>query len=378
MPFYIHFEHFLAPHGVERYLWSSLRSNNADHKRIRAVVSRAFSERLLAAQEPLLLEHIALLIHKLRNHALGPTANPVDLVQWFNFITFDIVGDLGFGESFHCVENGVYHEWVGGVIAYLKMRTVSRVIGYFPSLKGLLLAMTPSYVKKKRTRMARWSADRVEKRIAMKTERPDFYTAILNKTGKNGLSNAELREIGLFLMFAGSETVSLIGSYLEEKDMSIASLSVNETLNAILDETLRLFPPIPSHLWRKVPKGGSEICGRFVPENVTVGLCPYAVQRREDYFPNADRFQPERWMDKQARSNNNVKAFNPFSLGSRNCIGQSLAYAEMRLIVAHFLWNFDLLPIEDHTWMDRCKSHTAWAKPPLMAKFDQRATTTPA
>ncbi|KAL8819773.1 MAG: hypothetical protein Q9223_001872 [Gallowayella weberi] len=283
--------------GVGRYLWSSLRSNNADHKRIRAVVSRAFSERLLAAQEPLLLEHVALLIHKFRNHALGPTANPIDLAQWFNFITFDILGDLGLGESFHCVENGVYHEWVGNTIEFLKMRTVSRVTGYFPLLRGLLLAMTPRDLKEKKTRMARWGADRVEKRMATKTERPDFYTAILNKSEKNGLSNAQLQDIGLFLMFAGSETTAsalagvifllgthpdvlnrltmeIRGSYPEEKDISIASLSVNKTLNAVLDETLRLFPPIPHHLWRKVPKGGSEICGRFVPENVSDQRAP--------------------------------------------------------------------------------------------------------
>ncbi|KAL8807776.1 MAG: hypothetical protein Q9200_004531 [Gallowayella weberi] len=149
MPSYIHFEHFLARNGAPLLTFrlhgtlsavmatplrgepmfgtvKFLRSNNADHKRIRAVVSRAFSERLLAAQEPLLLEHVALLIHKFRNHALGPTANPIDLAQWFNFITFDILGDLGLGESFHCVENGVYHEWVGNAIEFLKMRTVSR------------------------------------------------------------------------------------------------------------------------------------------------------------------------------------------------------------------------------------------------------------
>lgn len=90
-------------------------------------------------------------------------------------------------------------------------------------------------------------------------------------------------------------------------------------------------------------------------------------------------------------SHNNRKAANPFSLGPKGCIGRryvnlgclrlemlktlarSLAYAEMRLIVTHFLWNFDMLPMEDLTWMDRCKSYTVWEKPPLMVKFKQRA-----
>ncbi|KAL8684450.1 MAG: hypothetical protein Q9224_006344, partial [Gallowayella concinna] len=243
----------------------SFRSNNADHKRIRTVLNRAFSEKVLAAQEPLLQEHVALLIQKLRDHTLGPTANPIDLAQWLNFITFDVVGDLGFGESFHCVENGQYHEWVGNVIGYMKMRTILRVAGYFSFLKGLLLAMTPRNLKKKRMQMSRWAIDRVDKRMAMKTQRPDFYTPLLNQTDEKRLSKTELRETGLFLILAGSETTASVlagvmfllgthpdvlnrltteirGTYLEEKQITIASLSVNETLNAVLDESLRLFP----------------------------------------------------------------------------------------------------------------------------------------
>ena len=57
--------------------------------------------------------------------------------------------------------------------------------------------------------MYRWSKARVKERIAMETERPDFYTPILSQKEKNVLSDDELQEAGLVFIIAGSETVSL-------------------------------------------------------------------------------------------------------------------------------------------------------------------------
>jgi cytochrome P450 len=59
--------------------------------------------------------------------------------------------------------------------------------------------------------------------------------------------------------------------------------------------------------------------------------------------------------------------FKPFSHGPRNCVGQSLAVAECRLIVARLFWEFDVhvLPGQDD-WV-RQRTFLSWAKPPLMA-----------
>lgn len=53
-----------------------------------------------------------------------------------------------------------------------------------------------------------------------------------------------------------------------------------------------------------------------------MGVHIYSVQRQEEDFPDANSFQPERWMDKEAQSNNNKKAANPFSIGPKACIGK--------------------------------------------------------
>jgi cytochrome P450 len=62
----------------------------------------------------------------------------------------------------------------------------------------------------------------------------------------------------------------------------------------------------------------------------------------------------------------------PFSVGPRNCIGRNLALAEMRLILARVLWNFDFeLCPESERWAEQ-KVMSLWIKPELMCKVKVR------
>ena len=73
--------------------------------------------------------------------------------------------------------------------------------------------------------------------------------------------------------------------------------------------------------------------------------------------------------------------FQPFAYGPRNCIGSNLARAEMRLILAKLLWNFDLHrpslvdeeAMEWEKWTDKLKCYFMWHKPALMVDFRSRA-----
>ncbi len=58
-------------------------------------------------QEPLISNYIDLLITKLGILALA--GNEIDMSAWFNFLTFDVIGDLVFGESFECLESAELH-----------------------------------------------------------------------------------------------------------------------------------------------------------------------------------------------------------------------------------------------------------------------------
>lgn len=59
------------------------------------------------------------------------------------------------------------------------------------------------------------------------------------------------------------------GAFEREADITLVSLNRLEYMSACLQETMRLYPPVPNGLPRIVPDGGREVCGHFVPEGVS-------------------------------------------------------------------------------------------------------------
>ena len=77
---------------------------DSEHARQRRALAHAFSKQALLEQEPILKGYVALFVKRLREMAhKGEAAN---MVSWFNFCTFDIIGDLSFGEPFGCLNDG--------------------------------------------------------------------------------------------------------------------------------------------------------------------------------------------------------------------------------------------------------------------------------
>jgi Cytochrome P450 len=89
-------------------------SHDADHTRMQRLVSHDFSEKALRDQEPILQEYINLLVY--RPHSVAKSVKQTDIVEWFNWTTFDPTGDLSFGESFGCLQNAANHPWVEIII----------------------------------------------------------------------------------------------------------------------------------------------------------------------------------------------------------------------------------------------------------------------
>jgi cytochrome P450 len=81
-------------------------ADEADHPRQRRALAHAFSQKALMEQEHILQGYVSKFIVNLRRLAREKT--PANMVSWFNFCTFDIIGDLSFGEPFGCLEEG---EW---------------------------------------------------------------------------------------------------------------------------------------------------------------------------------------------------------------------------------------------------------------------------
>ncbi|KAH9462617.1 hypothetical protein Pst134EB_006504 [Puccinia striiformis f. sp. tritici] len=200
----------------------------------------------------------------------------------------------------------------------------------------------------------------------------DVFHYLLGEDTETGtrLTETELAADSTLLVITGSDTTRTVllafflyilknpgcmeqlqAELMAAPDLSPPTLSRLPYLNACLQETMRLQPPSPANLQRMCPPGGAVICGRHIPEGTKVRFSNYAIQRDERYFDDPDSFRPQRWLknaEKEKMSEGegperfNEKAFFSFLIGPGACVAKSLAWMEMRLVVATLLTSYDV------------------------------------
>jgi cytochrome P450 len=92
----------------------------------------------------------------------------------------------------------------------------------------------------------------------------------------------------------------------------------------VIQEAMRLYPPIWAIERRAI--ADDAIGGFHVPAGSSIVISPYVLHRNENFWPNAERFEPERFATRP-------RAYLPFGSGPRFCIGNEFAMMEARLIV---------------------------------------------
>jgi cytochrome P450 len=145
-------------------------------------------------------------------------------------------------------------------------------------------------------------------------------------------------------------------------------------LIAVIEEALRLVPPVPAGLHRISP--GAVIDGHYVPKGTTVSVSGWSTTHDERFFHNAREFHPERWLPPnhpfydQTYKDDMKDASKPFLLGPRGCLGINLAYMEMRIILSKLVWHFDWELInEEVDWDTDAQLQLLWKKPELKVRF---------
>ncbi|KAF6808212.1 cytochrome p450 [Colletotrichum musicola] len=366
-------------------------SNGREHSILRRQLSHGFSERSLREQQPLIMRYVDLFVQRLRENC---GSGAVDMMAWYNFTTFDIIGNLAFGEPFGCLEKSEYHPWIRGIFMSARLGTIVQTVNHYPFLKSILfyLLATKSTKEAKGRNLAR-AKEKLRRRIevgAKEGGRPDLIEGLLNKKDELNLSFVQLAANSNTLVIGGSETTATLlsgvtyyllthkdaleklkkevrSTFTSEKEIDIISVNKLNYMLACLDETLRLYPPVAMGLPRVSPREGATVCGRFVPGNTTVAIHQWAINRNEAYFKNPFGFHPERFLGDPEYASDNRGALQPFHVGPRNCLGRNLAYVEMRLILARLIWNFDLeLADQSRDWVARQKVFILWDKGPLM------------
>jgi hypothetical protein len=129
---------YLAPANGVNHLVGEI--DNGSHARQRKLLAPAFSDRSLREQEPILTGYVDTMISKLR--AEIQKGSPVlDIKNWMNYTTFDITGDLMFGESFGCLKDNQLHPWIDLIFKSIKALAYDGTAQQFPVFHRFLSAL---------------------------------------------------------------------------------------------------------------------------------------------------------------------------------------------------------------------------------------------
>ena len=112
-------------------------------------------------------------------------------------------------------------------------------------------------------------------------------------------------------------------------------------LNAVCEETLRLYPPIPMTI--RVAANNTTLLGHYIPKNTTIFIPPWAVNTSKSLWgQGATQFKPDRWLS-EGKANGGAESNYSnltFLHGPRSCIGQGFARGELACLLAAWAGTF--------------------------------------
>lgn len=113
----------------------------------------------------------------------------------------------------------------------------------------------------------------------------------------------------------------LISTFPTRQGVNMASVQDLTYLNAVLEESLRVYPPSAFNQARVVPRGGAIICNEYIPEGTAVAVGTLAAFTYPKNWEKPEQFIPERWLGEEWPGDDR-RVLQPFLTGPRNCIGK--------------------------------------------------------
>ncbi|KAJ4295947.1 hypothetical protein N0V88_004649 [Collariella sp. IMI 366227] len=311
----------------------------------------------------------------------GPVT--LELLDWFNRCTLDIIGEAGFGFELSSLEHS------GAAIrdAYrmvfnfdIMSRALHGLQAFFPSSKHLPakmnndMEMARGIITKKANEIIDGRLEKAEKALDNK----NILTLIakenrrLINAGEPGLSKEAMRDQVMTFLAAGHDTtatgvawtIHLLASHPDIQHRTRAEIkehmpflfdpkwradpvspSLNELdpdqlpfLDNLCRESLRYIPPIPMTVRESVKD--DVIDGYAVPAHTVIYMLANTINRMEWFWgDDADEFNPDRWNNLPATAVPN--SFMTFLQGPRGCIGRKFAEVEMKVMLCILLSAFE-------------------------------------
>lgn len=370
--------------------------DRAEHTRKRKIVSHVFSAKSIVQFEQYIHANLELFLQKWTKLAREAKQNPksggyasLDALNWFNYLAFDIIGDLAFGSPFGMLEREKDFAEIrespdappksAPAIQVLNRRgEVSGTLGCYPQLKPYAKYLPDPFFSQgiqAVQNLAGIAIARVKDRLDNPSDRVDLLARLMQGKDAKGepLEREELTAEALTQLIAGSDTTSntscAILYYVVrtpgvldklQKELDAANIPMGTVpsydavkdlpyVGAVISETMRIHSTSSLGLPRLVP-GQSlenpnpkpvEILGYSFPPGTSLSVPAYTIHHsKEIWGQDADDFAPERWEEGRLTARQK-EAFIPFSYGPRACVGRNVAEMELKCIIGTVFKNFD-------------------------------------
>jgi cytochrome P450 len=120
------------------------------------------------------------------------------------------------------------------------------------------------------------------------------------------------------------------------EEFSIDKVIHNDFLDRVVNEALRIHPPVP-FVTRKIVNRDFEMGGKVFKVGEEIGICLSLLHQQENIWKDYSVFNPERFKERKYTP----YEFAPFGGGTRKCIGAELSILELKIIIAYFLKSFE-------------------------------------
>lgn len=229
---------------------------------------------------------------------------------------------------------------------------------YSPTLHRIIAKVLYTFAKPRETPLA----DEFVLRASERTDPAGFtlLRRMLDKSEAAGLEHMDYAAECLDHMAAGIDTTGDGLCFLMWELSQPRSLHVQERLRAelrekagepldklpyleaVVSEGLRCFPAIPMSLPRYAPAGGGVIDGYKIPAGTVVSCQAQSVHLlNEDVFPDAEKFEPRRWLASEGDSERRRLQF-AFASGGRGCVGKQYVSPGFPCLSSCSLWGCEL------------------------------------
>ncbi|KAK0730527.1 cytochrome P450 [Lasiosphaeris hirsuta] len=313
--------------------------------------------------------------------AEGPGSRPASVIEvgtWASRATLDIIGVAGLGRDFGAIENPTneLNQTYQHLFRPSRQAEILGLLGLF--IPGWFLDKLP--VKRNgdvhaaarfiRATCADLIQEKKQKLARKELTDVDILSVALES---GGFTDENLVDQMMTFLAAGHETTAssmtwaiyllarhqYVQSRLRDEirerlpplgtDSTVSSLDIDHMpyLNAVVNEILRYFGPVPMTLRESAID--TSIQGHFVPKGTRIMITPWAINKSESMWgADALQFNPDRWIpksegDKRAASGGATSnyAFMTFLHGPRSCIGQAFAKAEFACLLASWVGRFE-------------------------------------